>query len=135
MSPSGCCAIGHRTLLERPAARTRRQRSLIGSEVTGKTPSAALGVVTAPFRYATIAELRAHPPDVIVAVTSNTVAAPQKAMPAMPIVFASIYEPVAQGFVQSLAHPGGNATGFTMPPASPCHRLRSEGNGCSCSRR
>jgi putative tryptophan/tyrosine transport system substrate-binding protein len=29
-----------------------------------------------------------------------------------------IYEPVAQGFVQSLAHPGGNATGFTAMEAS-----------------
>ena len=45
-------------------------------------------------------------------------AALQKAMPTVPIVFATIYEPVAQGFVQSLPHPGGNATGFTMPPAT-----------------
>jgi putative tryptophan/tyrosine transport system substrate-binding protein len=67
---------------------------------------------------AAIAELQARPPDVIVAVTSGTVAALQKAMPTVPIVFATIYEPVAQGFVQSLAHPGGNATGFTMPPAA-----------------
>jgi len=67
---------------------------------------------------AAIAELRAHPPDVMVAVTSGTVAALQKAMPTVPIVFATIYEPVAQGFVESLAHPGGNATGFTMPPAA-----------------
>ena len=34
-------------------------------------------------------------------------------MPTIPIVFVTIYEPVAQGFVESLAHPGGNATGFT----------------------
>ena len=67
---------------------------------------------------AAIAELLARPPDVIVAFTSLTVAALQKAMPTVPIVFATIYEPVAQGFVQSLAHPGGNATGFTMPPAT-----------------
>jgi putative tryptophan/tyrosine transport system substrate-binding protein len=67
---------------------------------------------------AVIAELLARPPDVIVAFTSLTVAALQKAMPTVPIVFATIYEPVAQGFVQSLAHPGGNATGFTMPPAT-----------------
>ena len=31
----------------------------------------------------------------------------------VPIVFASVSEPVAQGFVQSLAHPGGNLTGFS----------------------
>lgn len=35
-------------------------------------------------------------------------------MPTVPIVFVTIYEPVEQG----LAHPGGNATGFTMPPAT-----------------
>jgi putative ABC transport system substrate-binding protein len=67
---------------------------------------------------AAIAELLARPPDVIVAAVSRTVAALQKAMPTVPIVFVTIYEPVAQGFVQSLAHPGGNATGFTMPPAT-----------------
>lgn len=67
---------------------------------------------------AAIAELQARPPDVIVAVTSRTVAALRQAMPTVPIVFATIYEPVAQGFVQSLAHPGGNATGFTNVPAT-----------------
>jgi putative ABC transport system substrate-binding protein len=67
---------------------------------------------------AAIAELLARPPDVIVAFVSQTVAALQKAMPTVPIVFASITEPVAQSFVQSLAHPGGNATGFTMAPAT-----------------
>jgi putative tryptophan/tyrosine transport system substrate-binding protein len=67
---------------------------------------------------AAIAELLARPPDVMVAFVSRTVAELQKAMPTVPIVFASISEPVAQGFVQSLAHPGGNATGFTMPPAT-----------------
>ena len=75
---------------------------------------------------AAIAELQARPPDLIVAATSGTVVALQKAMPTVPIVFATIYEPVAQGFVQSLAHPGGNATGFTMPPAT------IGGNGWSC---
>ena len=31
----------------------------------------------------------------------------------MPIVFASVVDPVGAGFVESLARPGGNATGFT----------------------
>jgi putative ABC transport system substrate-binding protein len=39
-------------------------------------------------------------------------------MPTVPLVFTMIYEPVAQGFVQSLAHPGGNATGFTAMEAT-----------------
>jgi putative tryptophan/tyrosine transport system substrate-binding protein len=68
---------------------------------------------------AMIAELQAHPPDVIVASTSQTVAALLRTTLTVPLVFAMIYEPVAQGFVQSLAHPGGNATGLTRK------RLRS----------
>jgi putative tryptophan/tyrosine transport system substrate-binding protein len=67
---------------------------------------------------ATIAELQEHPPDVVVASTSQTVAALLRATPTVPLVFAMIYEPVAQGFVQSLAHPGGNATGFTAMEAA-----------------
>jgi len=31
----------------------------------------------------------------------------------MPIVFIQVSDPIAQGFVSSLAHPGGNITGFT----------------------
>jgi putative ABC transport system substrate-binding protein len=32
----------------------------------------------------------------------------------VPIVFVSVIDPVAAGFVDSLARPGGNATGFTI---------------------
>jgi putative tryptophan/tyrosine transport system substrate-binding protein len=35
----------------------------------------------------------------------------------IPIVFAALGDPVAQGFVQSLARPGGNITGFSAPDA------------------
>jgi putative tryptophan/tyrosine transport system substrate-binding protein len=62
---------------------------------------------------AAIAEFQGLSPDVIVASTSHSVAALLQATPRTPVVFTMIYEPVAQGFVQSLAHPGGNATGFT----------------------
>src|SRR5262245_36159531 len=57
-------------------------------------------------------------PDVILARTSRIVVALQRATQIVPIVFAGIYEPAAQGFVQSLAHPGGNTTGFTNVEAS-----------------
>jgi putative ABC transport system substrate-binding protein len=67
---------------------------------------------------ATTAELLAQAPDVMMAVTSRAVATLQRATQTVPIVFTSIYEPVAQGFVQSLAHPGGNITGFTAAEAS-----------------
>src|SRR5262249_2266463 len=58
-----------------------------------------------------IAESLVLAPVVIIASTSQTVAA--RATVTVPIVFAGTYEPVAQGFVRSLAHPGGNITGFT----------------------
>jgi len=37
----------------------------------------------------------------------------RKTNTAIPIVFTSVSDPVAQGFVASLAHPGGNITGFS----------------------
>jgi len=67
---------------------------------------------------AAIAELLALAPDVIIASTSQTVAALQRATATVPIVFAGTYEPVTQGFVRSLAHPGGNITGFTHVEAT-----------------
>jgi putative ABC transport system substrate-binding protein len=62
-------------------------------------------------RYA--AELVALAPDIILASASPSVAALQQATRTIPIVFASVIDPVGNGFVTSLAHPGANATGFT----------------------
>jgi putative tryptophan/tyrosine transport system substrate-binding protein len=61
-------------------------------------------------RYAD--ELLALAPDVILAVAVPSVQALQRATRTVPIVFANVSDPVASGFVQSLARPGGNATGF-----------------------
>src|SRR5262249_51982482 len=61
-------------------------------------------------RYA--AELLALVPDVILAVASPAVAALQQATRTVPIVFVNIVDPVGAGFVDSLAQPGGNLTGF-----------------------
>jgi putative ABC transport system substrate-binding protein len=52
-------------------------------------------------------------PDVILASTSPSVAALQGITHDLPIVFASVIDPVGAGFVVSLARPGGNTTGFT----------------------
>jgi len=49
--------------------------------------------------------------DLIVAASTPGVAAAQKATTTIPIVMASILDPVGSGFVASLAHPGGNITG------------------------
>ena len=62
-------------------------------------------------RYA--AELVALAPDVILASGSLAVAALQQATRTVPIVFVAVVDPVGAGFVESLARPGGNATGFT----------------------
>ena len=57
------------------------------------------------------AELIALVPEVILASTSPSTAALQQASQTVPIVFASVTDPVGQGFVASLPHPGGNITG------------------------
>src|SRR5215471_4322354 len=60
------------------------------------------------------AELVALAPDVIMASSSAALAPLLEATRSVPIVFAGIGDPVAAGYVESLARPGGNATGFTV---------------------
>jgi putative ABC transport system substrate-binding protein len=57
-------------------------------------------------------ELVALSPDVILANASPSVAALQHETRTVPIVFAGVIDPVGAGFVESLAQPGGNTTGF-----------------------
>jgi len=59
------------------------------------------------------ADLVKSAPDVLVAVATPSLVVIQKATHTIPIVFVAVSEPVANGFVPSLSHPGGNATGFT----------------------
>jgi putative tryptophan/tyrosine transport system substrate-binding protein len=59
------------------------------------------------------AELVALAPDVILAHGSTIMGPLQQATHSVPIVFVSVSDPVAGGFVASLARPSGNATGFT----------------------
>jgi len=64
-------------------------------------------------RYHVIAaELIALSPDVVLALGYSIVSALQKATRSVPLVFASVTDPVGGGLVASLARPGGNATGF-----------------------
>ena len=60
------------------------------------------------------AELAALAPDVILAHGSSVVGELLQATRTVPIVFPVVSDPVAAGFVESLARPGGNATGFTL---------------------
>ena len=62
-------------------------------------------------RYA--AELVALVPDVVLAASGTTVPWLLQATRSVPIVFTQTPDPVGAGFVASLAHPGGNITGFT----------------------
>jgi putative ABC transport system substrate-binding protein len=58
-------------------------------------------------------ELVGMQPEVIVGHTTPVAAALSQATRAIPVVFVSITDPVRDGFVSSMAHPGGNMTGFT----------------------
>ena len=60
------------------------------------------------------AELIALAPDVILAVGATSLSALLQATRTVPIVFTQVTDPVAAGYVVSLARPGGNATGFTL---------------------
>jgi putative ABC transport system substrate-binding protein len=69
------------------------------------------GVVNFEMAQQMGAELLRLSPDVIFCVGSPELKALRQATSTVPIVFAGVAEPVDQGFVQSLAHPGGNITG------------------------
>jgi putative ABC transport system substrate-binding protein len=58
-------------------------------------------------------ELLQLSPDLIFSSSTANLSALLKQGPTMPIVFIQVSDPVAQGFVSNLAHPGGNITGFT----------------------
>jgi putative ABC transport system substrate-binding protein len=60
------------------------------------------------------AELAALAPDVILTASSPALAALQQATRTVPIVFVTVIDPVGSGFVDSLARPGGNITGFLL---------------------
>src|SRR5262245_1427754 len=59
------------------------------------------------------AELIALAPDVTLAIASQATYALQQESRTIPIVFTQVADPIGAGFVDSLARPGGNATGFT----------------------
>ena len=58
-----------------------------------------------------LVELR---PDAILGVTTGVVRALARETSTIPIVFANVIDPIGNGFAASLAHPGGNITGFTV---------------------
>jgi len=78
--------------------------------------------ITIEYRWATggvermrpyAAELMALNPDVMLVASSPALATIRQEVSSVPIVFVNVFDPVGQGFVASLARPGGNITGFT----------------------
>jgi putative tryptophan/tyrosine transport system substrate-binding protein len=63
-------------------------------------------------------ELVSLQPDLIVGQTTRVVAELQRVTKTIPIVFVAVADPVGNGFVASLPHPGGNITGFINIEAS-----------------
>ena len=105
-----------------PEAQTRNAAFLQGLQELGWTVGrnvqidyrwGAVGDADQIQRYAT--ELASLAPEVIVATGGSTVGALQRATRTrpVPIVFANVTDPVGAGFIDSLARPGGNTTGFT----------------------
>jgi putative tryptophan/tyrosine transport system substrate-binding protein len=60
-----------------------------------------------------VADLVNSPPDVVAATGTPVIAALQKTIRNIPIVFSVVNDPAGQGFVINLARPGGNITGFS----------------------
>jgi putative ABC transport system substrate-binding protein len=60
------------------------------------------------------AQLLGLMPEVILAASTINLTVIQQATSTVPVVFVLITDPVAQGFVQSLTHPAGNLTGFSL---------------------
>jgi putative tryptophan/tyrosine transport system substrate-binding protein len=63
-------------------------------------------------------ELVGFRPDVILSESTPATAAVKRETQAIPIVFVLVADPIGEGFAASLAHPGGNLTGFTFLESS-----------------
>jgi putative tryptophan/tyrosine transport system substrate-binding protein len=61
-----------------------------------------------------VTELAGDPPDIILANGRVTLSEAAQVIRSTPIVFVLVNDPVGQGFISSLARPGGNVTGFTF---------------------
>jgi putative tryptophan/tyrosine transport system substrate-binding protein len=61
-----------------------------------------------------LTELAGRPPDIIVANGRAILSEAVQVIRSIPIVFVLVTDPVGQGFISSLARPGGNVTGFTF---------------------
>ena len=108
------------TLENDPETKSRVRAFRIGMRDAGWAEGRNIQI---EFRYAGVdrniinehvAELIRSSPDVILANSTPVVAALRPATKTIPIVFVVVNNPVGQGFVSNLTHPGGNVTGFSF---------------------
>lgn len=103
-----------------PESKARLQAFLQGLHAAGWAEGRNMRVETRwiegdPERARTYsAELVRLKPNVILANTAMALQPLSQATKSISIVFVLVYDPVTSGFVSSLAHPGGNMTGFTL---------------------
>ncbi|MFZ2139304.1 MAG: ABC transporter substrate-binding protein [Xanthobacteraceae bacterium] len=106
------------TAADDPVGKARVAAFLQGLQLLGWTEG---NNVRIDYRWATadtdrfrryVAELIELAPEVILASSAPSVASLLQATRTVPIVFAAVADPVGAGYVDSLARPGGNATGF-----------------------
>jgi putative ABC transport system substrate-binding protein len=103
-----------------PGAKEREAAFMEGLEQLGWTPGRNVRIETrwsggdAAQTRKNAADLVAMAPDVIVTGGSAGMDAMRQATRTIPVVFAIVPDPVGSGYVASLSHPGGNATGFVM---------------------
>ncbi len=104
---------------DRMDAQTRHATLLQGLQQLGWTEGRNLridtrwGAANADDIRKYAAELVALAPDVILTTGTPATAALQQLTRSVPIIFVQVPDPVSSGFVESLARPGGNVTGFT----------------------
>ena len=118
--PDAADRRAHGLAADDPEAKSRIAASCRGcSNWAGPTGGTSGSTIAGPQAMpTTLADTRRNlpslAPDVILATGSSTVGPLLQATRAVPIVFAIVPDPVGAGFVDSLARPGGNATGFIM---------------------
>src|SRR6516165_1751659 len=108
------------TAADDPEGRARLAAFLEGLRELGWTNGRNIQI-EARFGGGDVGRIRAHAgelvalaPDVIVGNSTPVIRALRQATSSIPIMMAAVNDPVEQGLVSSLAHPGGNITGFAL---------------------
>jgi putative ABC transport system substrate-binding protein len=92
----------------------RRELEKLGWTIENLQTDFRWGRGDADWTRSATTQLLKPPPDVIVANGEAATKIVRQATHTVPTIFIGSSDPVADGLVQSLAHPGGNMTGFTV---------------------